>query len=202
MERFAKIVDRINKKTERLRLRFMSREQFSDYLRNKGMHIGEGCDISKSILVTEPWLVWIGNNVRLTRNVQLITHDGSLWTLRKMGCIGSNDVLYGNICIGDNTNIGWDVKILPGVKIGKNCIVGAGAIVTKDVPEGSVVAGVPAKVINTVVEYAKKTKNNNHIHPTKNMTELEKINFIKENDKELFFFENQTYSEAIEMRNK
>lgn len=180
-----KYISKISNTILNFKIKFMSREQYTTYLRKRGMHIGTGCDISKSILVPEPWLIWIGNNVRLTRNVQLITHDGSLWTLRKLGYINQNAVKYGRIFIGDNTNIGWDVKILPGVHIGKNCIIGAGAIVTRDIPDGSVVAGVPARIVNTVNVYAEKVINDTHVHPTMRMTEFEKIDYIKKNDPRL-----------------
>ena len=45
---------------------------------------------------------------------------------------------------------------MPGVTIGDNCIIGAGSIVTKDIPSGSVAAGVPARVISTTEKYSKK----------------------------------------------
>ena len=53
----------------------------------------------------------------------------------------------GPIIIGDNCWIGTSAVILDGVTIGKGAIIGAGAVVTKDVPAGAIVAGVPAKVI-------------------------------------------------------
>ncbi len=54
---------------------------------------------------------------------------------------------YGKVTIQKNTWIGMNVTICPGVTIGKYAVVGAGAVVTKDVPDYAVVAGVPAKVI-------------------------------------------------------
>lgn len=54
------------------------------------------------------------------------------------------------VTIGENVWIGSNATILPGVTIGKNAVVAAGAVVTKDVPEDSVVAGVPAKVIKSI----------------------------------------------------
>lgn len=51
------------------------------------------------------------------------------------------------IHIGDDVWIGARVIVLPGVKIGSHCIIGAGAVVTKDVPDYAIVGGVPARVI-------------------------------------------------------
>ncbi len=54
---------------------------------------------------------------------------------------------YGKVTIKKNAWIGMNVTICPGVTIGEYAVVGAGAVVTKDVPDYAVVAGVPAKVI-------------------------------------------------------
>ena len=51
------------------------------------------------------------------------------------------------VCIGDDVWIGDRVLILPGVHIGNGCIIAAGAVVTKDVPDYAIAAGVPAQVI-------------------------------------------------------
>ena len=56
----------------------------------------------------------------------------------------------GPIHIGENVWIGDKVTILPNVTIGKGCIIAANAVVTKSIPEFSVVAGVPAKIIKTI----------------------------------------------------
>ena len=50
--------------------------------------------------------------------------------------------------------------ILPGVTIGERCVIGAGSVVTRDVPDGTVVAGVPTRVIMTTAEYAQKCQAN------------------------------------------
>ena len=117
---------------------------YINLLREDGVNIGEGCDISKSaVFGSEPWLISIGNNVRITQKVQFITHDGGLWTLRKMGLIKEDEVKYGNITIGDNCNISWNTIIMPNVHIGKNVVVAAGAVVTKSIPDGEVWGGGP-----------------------------------------------------------
>ena len=68
--------------------------------------------------------------------------------------------IYKKITVGDNTFIGARSIIMPGVNIGSNCIIGAGCIVTKDVPNNMVVAGVPARIVCTIDEYIEKNKSN------------------------------------------
>lgn len=126
---------------------------------------------------SEPYLIKIGDNVRITKGVQFITHDGSLWVLKKMGMMDMSAVKYGNIVIGNNCNIGNKVIIMPNVHIGNNCIVGAGAIVTKNIPDNSVVAGVPAKYVETVQEYYEKVKYDTL--PTFAVTSVEKKEILK-----------------------
>lgn len=54
------------------------------------------------------------------------------------------------IRIGNNVWLGANVTVLPGVTIGDNAVVAAGAVVTKDVPENMIVAGVPAKILKSI----------------------------------------------------
>ena len=56
-------------------------------------------------------------------------------------------VLTGLVRVGDYSTIGSNATVLPRLKIGSRCYIGAGAVVTADVPDNAVVAGVPAKVI-------------------------------------------------------
>lgn len=107
------------------------------------------------------------------------THDGGYWVLRNLGLSKKQSEIYGPITVGNNVNIGWNAIILPGVSIGNNVIVGCGAIVTKDVPDNSVVAGVPAKIIETIEEYAEKNKD--RVVMTKGMSYEEKKKYLMEN---------------------
>ena len=63
---------------------------------------------------------------------------------------------YGKVLIKKNAWIGMNATICPGVTIGRNSVVAAGAVVTKDVPDNTVVGGVPAKIIKTLDENEQK----------------------------------------------
>ena len=72
---------------------------------------------------------------------------------------------------------GYGCVVLPGVAIGSNCVVGAGAVVSRDIPEGSVAVGVPAKVIGRVEDYVMRSVSQGH--PTKFMEPKRKREFYK-----------------------
>jgi len=101
-------------------------------------------------------LVEIGKNCVFTDDVTLLTHGYDFCVLReKYGeVLGSS----GKVVIEDNVFIGTRSVILKGVRIGKNTIIGAGSIVTHDIPPNSVAAGNPCKIIMTIDQYYKKRK--------------------------------------------
>ncbi len=172
----------------KIRISRMNNNNYIAYLRKQGVVIGSGCIIDKSaIFGSEPWLICIGNNVRISKGVKFITHDGGIWTLRKMGLVDAEQVFYDNIVVGENCNIGWDAIIMPGVKIGKNCIIGAGAIITKDMPDNSVVAGVPARVIKSIEDYAEKKIGK--CVPTFSMSTVDKKRYLEQHCPQLFNFD-------------
>lgn len=170
---------------EKVHIKLMSKKSYIEYLRNRGVRIGDNCIIEKSAYFgSEPWLISIGNNVRITQDVKFITHDGGLWTLRKLGKIDANEVKYGKIVIGDNCNISWNTIIMPDVVIGNNCVIAAGAVVTKNIPDGEVWGGVPARFIETIDEYYMKIKDKTV--PTYNMSEELKREYLRENKPDMF----------------
>jgi len=65
--------------------------------------------------------------------------------------------VFGPISVGNNVFIGIRSIIMPGVHIGDNCVIAAGSIVTRDVPDNSIAVGIPARVIGSVEEYRTKT---------------------------------------------
>lgn len=102
---------------------------------------------------TEPWLITIGKDCHITKGVSFITHDGGTLLFRER--VPDIEITK-PITIGDYVYIGINTLILPGVNIGNNCIIGAGSIVTKDIPDNSVAAGSPAKVVKSIDEYFEK----------------------------------------------
>ena len=111
------------------------------YARKIGVRIGEGCRISgRTNWGSEPWLVTIGNHTALSFDCTFITHDGATWGFRgKPGY--ENIVRFGRISVGDDCFIGAKATILPGVHIGANSIIAAGAVVASSVPAGEVWGG-------------------------------------------------------------
>ena len=119
--------------------------------------MGECCFWHPKTLPSEPELVYLHDNVNVASDVYFCTHD-VLHILFNNDANLPNSFQFktGKIELMDNTFIGAKSMIMFNVKIGPNAIVAAGSVVTKDVPEGSVVAGNPARVIGSYHEVAKK----------------------------------------------
>ena len=138
---------------EKIELNFHDEFTIENYLKKRGMVIGENNRIYLRDFGSEPYLVRIGNHCTITEGVKFITHDGGAWIFRDE--IPDLNV-FGKIEIKDNCFIGINSIILPNVTIGPNSVVGAGSFVTKDVPHDTVVAGVPAKKLCSIEEYKSK----------------------------------------------
>ncbi len=105
---------------------------------------------------SEPYLVSIDKHVTIAGSVTFITHDGGTWVFRDQ--TRYLDVIkYGRIVIHDNCFIGFGSILLPGIQIGPNSVVAAGAVVNRDVPPNTVAGGVPAKTITTTENYAEQS---------------------------------------------
>lgn len=142
-----------------------------------GLKLGGGFEILNGWdFGSEPWLIEIGDNVRITSGVRFVTHDGGVWVLRHKYSELSDIDLFGKIRIGNNVHIGFNAIIMPGVTIGDNCIIGCGTIVTHDIPANSIVVGVPGRVIESIGEYA--AKHDDDFMHTKKMATDEKKAFV------------------------
>ena len=169
----------------KIALSFTPKSKYVNYLRKYlGVNIGEDCEVYKTASFgSEPYLIFIGNHVRINSGVHFINHDGGCWVLRK-GIPAYEEQYFdadkfGVIKIGNNVHIGTNSFIMPGVTVGNNVIIGCCSVVTHDVPDNSVVAGVPARVIETIDEYVKK--NEARFTHTKNMSDSEKKYYLINN---------------------
>ncbi len=131
----------------------------------KNCKIGENCNIGQNVVISPD--VEIGNNVKIQNNVSVYT-----------GVICEDDVFLGPSCVFTNVinprsfierkneykksiirkgaSIGANATIVCGHNLGKYCFVGAGSVVTKDVPDYALVVGNPARILYYVCECSNK----------------------------------------------
>lgn len=158
------------------------------YARYLGVRLGDDCVLYVDPSVcfgTEPWLISIGNHVEITANVKFVSHEGGMWCVRKIKSEYRNHDILKPISIGNNVMIGMNSLIMPGVKIGNNVIVGGHSVVTKDIDNGMIVAGVPAKTISTIDAFINKLASEETFE-TKHMSSTEKLKYIKKIHPEWF----------------
>lgn len=111
--------------------------------------------VSRAMFGSEPWMIGLGDRVFITAECRFVTHDGGTLILRRE----VPDLEWSApIEVGDDVYIGTRSLILPGVTIGNRVVIGACSVVTKDVPENTVVAGNPARRICSVDEYLERMK--------------------------------------------
>lgn len=120
--------------------------------------VGKNFFFQPRFIPSDPELITFHDNVVVASNVTFITHDIAHNMLNNLG-LGTFNYNAGCIEVMNNVFIGSNVTILPNVRIGSNVIIAANAVVTKDIADNSVVAGVPAKVIETFDNYLEKRKN-------------------------------------------
>ena len=110
----------------------------------KNIHIGENVFINSGCVMQDQGGIYIGDNVLLGHNATLLTLN------HEENPENRADLHPSPIHIGNSAWLGSNVTVLPGVTIGDGAIVAAGAVVTKDVPKDTIVAGIPAKVMRKV----------------------------------------------------
>ena len=132
----------------------------SPYLINKILRM-EGIDIGEHTIIYDPnsqtidrertWMLKIGDYCKIAKGCTILTHDYSRSVMRMVDgqIIGE----AGMTIIGNNVFIGMHSTILMGTHIGDNVIVGAGSVVSGNVPSNVVIAGNPAKIIRTLDEH-------------------------------------------------
>ena len=157
-------------------------------MRKIGVKIGDNVKLNcqTNSFGTEPYLISVGDNCLFACGLKIHTHDGAVSVLNNLNYFdGERMDKMARVKIGNNVYTGTDVTIMPGVTIGDNCIIGAGAVVTKDIPSNSVAVGVPARVVRTIDEYYQSALERGLFYPTKGMSPEEKKKYLSENVKEL-----------------
>jgi acetyltransferase-like isoleucine patch superfamily enzyme len=123
--------------------------------RARGVKIGRNVFIGNFVFFDNghPEYITIEDNVQIGTDSKIVVSDTSFRNVSG----GILPAYVGPVNIKRNAYIGTGVIILPGVTIGTNAIVGAGAVVASDVPPKTIVAGVPARIIGTFEEKAEKS---------------------------------------------
>lgn len=128
-----------------------------DELISQGLQIGNNVNlVNMPHFGSEPYLIKIGDETTISFDVAFVTHDATAYRAGKLP--GSNKQMgyFGPIIVGKNCFIGCRTIILPNVTIGDGAIIGAGSIVTRDIPAGMIATGAPCKVICSLEEYRDK----------------------------------------------
>jgi acetyltransferase-like isoleucine patch superfamily enzyme len=171
MRRLAQLIEAVRWKL----LALASHERRIRALRRRGVRIGKNCLVYTTSFSTEPYLIEIGDHVAISRDVEFVTHDASGFLFEDHP---EMDV-FGPIRVGDNTFFGTHCIILPGTRIGSNCVIGSGSVVRGEVPDGSVVMGNPAKVVMKTALFKQLLVNHKHRLDTRSLPPEEKEKVLR-----------------------
>ena len=119
-------------------------ERLADFGTGKGIQLGDNSNLGINCRVRGP--LKIGDNVMMGPDVEILTSSHRTDNVDIPTIFQGYNPIKG-VTIGDDVWIGMRTIIMPGVTIGNGCIIGAGTIVTHNIPDYSVAAGVPAKII-------------------------------------------------------
>lgn len=111
------------------------------------IHIGKRTFVNFNLMALDVCSIHIGDDCQIGPNVQLLTPTHPIDPQKRLQKLEAGEP----IVIEDNVWLGGGVIVCPGVRIGKNSVIGAGSVVTKDIPANSVALGNPARVVKSVV---------------------------------------------------
>ena len=129
---------------------FVNPPFYCDY--GKNIEVGKNFYANYNCTILDVAKVMIGDNCMLAPNVAIYTAGHPVHPLTR-----NTLYEYGiEITIGDNVWIGGNTVICPGAHIGSNTVIGAGSVVTRDIPDYSIAAGNPCRVIRSITDADKK----------------------------------------------
>ena len=115
------------------------------------VHFGNDVYANYNLTIVDDGHVYVGNKVMFGPNVVIATANHPIEPSLRDKALQYNKDVY----IGDNVWIGAGVIIVPGIRIGKNSVIGAGSVVTKDIPNNVVAVGNPCKILRKISEHDK-----------------------------------------------
>jgi acetyltransferase-like isoleucine patch superfamily enzyme len=162
-------------------------------INSANVRIGRGCLLKEAIYIRAGTMgkVIIKDRAALNSFCKIYGHGsveigedtqigpGVLMTTTDHDYFDNLETRYKSIIIGDRVWIGANVTILPGVTIGDNAIIGAGAVVTKNVPAYAVAVGVPAKVVKNIGSSSQQIEMRQNGHITAESTDFEQLQVSK-----------------------
>lgn len=121
-------------------------------LRKLGAKVGNGVFIGEYVRVdlNHANLITIEDGVHIAADVRLLCHKKNLSDYSVGDIYGQQPYKYGEIVLRKNCAIGTGTLVMPGVTIGEGSVVGAGSLVTKDIPAWTIAIGRPAKVVKEI----------------------------------------------------
>ena len=126
---------------------------------NPKIYIGDNTSIEQNCHITCANKVYIGSNVIILGYCCVTDINHEYKDINKK--VLEEEIIVYETSIGDGSFIGMGSRIMAGVTIGKHCVIGANSVVNKDIPNYSVVVGIPAKIIKRYDFESEKWKNTN-----------------------------------------
>jgi maltose O-acetyltransferase len=149
----------IDKILRKIYYRFFRQDPLKRLIK-RGLVVGKNFNMRDGVIIdcSHTWHIEIGDNVILAPRVHILAHDAS--TKNHL-----NYTRIGKVKIGNRVFVGAGSIILPGVTIGDDVVIGAGSVVSRDIPNGQVAAGNPARTICSIDNFLQRKRDEMDISP-------------------------------------
>ncbi len=133
---------------------FAPRKLRPKLIRKMGCHVGKNTFFGDYVRMDTSYadMIYIGDYTHITSGCRILCHQRDLTNYHKGDNAADLGYKTGEVHIGKGVMVGMETMIMPGVTIGDGAIIGAGSIVTKDIPAWTIATGRPARVVKTIPE--------------------------------------------------